>query len=436
MGGALSLAVLAELVVGLAVFEERRTRLTDAVSICEGLEGRDDLMPNYHHLWWAHDMVFVNGRTGTLAEFGDRVCKSRGNWSSICSLDTDEDGFTNGQELGDPCCRWSPAEKGAFSLAKRQEYRRWGLSHPGTERDNPRRFKTSLAPASCADVDSNYDAAAYAQQFDAFYFNRADGEFEPTDLNPAKVISLLILLALLGHWAWKKDLCADIAPWASSRPHLSARTSSMVMLASFLYMDLVSGIVHLILDYAPHWLPVLGGLARGFQYHHHDPTAIVRISWYAYVSHVHLLCPVVAALLVLSDASRVQRLFWFWGAVFVHLFQTTHRWAHFRPDQLPWPVQVWQQSGLLLTKERHMGHHEDLESQFTILSGHTDFLLDAAVKLVPPIRYDVWLFVGIAWFLLPIGLDVSFRRSFEALEITKYTRHSVAPSDRQKDIDL
>ena len=25
-------------------------------------------------------------------------------WSQICKLDADEDGFTNGEELGDPCC--------------------------------------------------------------------------------------------------------------------------------------------------------------------------------------------------------------------------------------------------------------------------------------------------------------------------------------------
>lgn len=35
------------------------------------------------------------------------------------------------------------------------------------------------------------------------------------------------------------------------------------------------------------------GLARGFRYHHEDPTAICRISWFEYASHTHLLAVVV-----------------------------------------------------------------------------------------------------------------------------------------------
>lgn len=28
-------------------------------------------------------------------------------WAAVCNLDSDGDGQTNGQELGDPCCEWS-----------------------------------------------------------------------------------------------------------------------------------------------------------------------------------------------------------------------------------------------------------------------------------------------------------------------------------------
>ena len=38
------------------------------------------------------------------------------------------------------------------------------------------------------------------------------------------------------------------------------------------------------------------GLAGGFRYHHEDPTAILRISWFEYASHTHLLCAVVLLL--------------------------------------------------------------------------------------------------------------------------------------------
>lgn len=338
-------------------------------------------------------------------------------------MDLDGDGLTNGQELGDPCCLWRPGQAAeSFSLGSRREYRRWDIFHPSSSDRDAQRLRAMREPLNC----SEYDPKLYAQQFEAFYFRGADGPVLEVNLVPGKVIGLGILLGLLGHWFRNQGLAADVCPLLlRQRAVISTRTSLMVMLASFIYMDLTSGIVHLILDYAPSWLPGIGPLARGFQYHHFDPTAIIRISWYAYVSHVHLLCPLIAGLVLLSSASRVARLFWFWGAVFVHLFQTTHRWAHFQPKDLPDIVQYFQSSGLLLTHQRHMDHHQDLERQFTILSGHTDAILDTASRIVPPWRYDIWMLIGVCWLMLPVGIDLCCRGRLEALDSSAHDKHKV-----------
>jgi len=202
-----------------------------------------------------------------------------------------------------------------------------------------------------------------------------------------------------------KGLLTDVLPLLKSSKPLSVRTRIAICLASFFYMDLTSGVIHLVLDYAPFHLPGLGMLARGFQYHHHDPTAIIRISWFEYVSHIHFLCPLIQVAVLLSDASRMQRFFWFCGGIWAHLFQTAHRWAHMPPASLPWIVRSLQNSGLLLSHEQHMYHHEDLEHQFTILSGHTDVILDNLSSIVPPARYDIWFLFGVFWFLIPIFAD-------------------------------
>merc|ERR1712046_217920 len=181
-------------------------------------------------------------------------------------------------------------------------------------------------------------------------------------------------------------------------------------------MDLTSGVIHLVLDYAPFHLPGLGVLARGFQFHHHDPTAIIRISWFEYVSHIHLLCPLILVATVLSDATRVQRYFWCCGGVWAHLFQTAHRWAHMPPATLPWVVRSLQSSGLLLSHARHMSHHEDLDHQFTILSGHTDIIVDNLSCIVPPTRYDLWFLFGVFWFLTPIFCDIIFRNRIHEMQ--------------------
>ncbi|KAG1696842.1 hypothetical protein DVH05_017752 [Phytophthora capsici] len=47
------------------------------------------------------------GETG-LSDFGKAFSTAGNAWSAtLCQLDTDGDGYTNGQELGDPCCTWT-----------------------------------------------------------------------------------------------------------------------------------------------------------------------------------------------------------------------------------------------------------------------------------------------------------------------------------------
>lgn len=57
-------------------------------------------------------------------------------WTEICELDSDNDGLTNGQELGDPCCQWT-----SFNPTELIDT---GLSHPGQATDvseNPKLIK-------------------------------------------------------------------------------------------------------------------------------------------------------------------------------------------------------------------------------------------------------------------------------------------------------
>jgi dopamine beta-monooxygenase len=70
---------------------------------------------------------------GTLNPFG-AAWRAAANWSrALCEADSDGDGFTNGQELGDPGCVWSAGETAA---------RTTDISHPGFADSTP----TSTAP--------------------------------------------------------------------------------------------------------------------------------------------------------------------------------------------------------------------------------------------------------------------------------------------------
>jgi len=130
------------------------------------------------------------------------------------------------------------------------------------------------APDTCA---GPYDASQYWDQFKTFYFHKADGKCEPTQLSILKLACLFSVFSISSRWSIGEFL-ADLFPWLSPKA-LPERLRIAVCLASFLYMDFASGVIHLILDYAPFDLPGLGVLAKGFEFHHHDPTAIIRISW-------------------------------------------------------------------------------------------------------------------------------------------------------------
>lgn len=65
-------------------------------------------------------------------EFGDDV--EDGWTSSACRADSDNDGWTNGDELGDPCCIWRRGETPTFME---------GLSHPGSSVSKPIRSSCS-----------------------------------------------------------------------------------------------------------------------------------------------------------------------------------------------------------------------------------------------------------------------------------------------------
>lgn len=60
----------------------------------------------------------------------------------LCQMDSDGDGVSNGQELGDPCCQWSPGNDHVLRTSQ--------LSHPGVK-DNI----TDAAIPSCAPTPSS-----------------------------------------------------------------------------------------------------------------------------------------------------------------------------------------------------------------------------------------------------------------------------------------
>ncbi|DAZ99339.1 TPA: hypothetical protein N0F65_005190 [Lagenidium giganteum] len=84
------------------------------------------LIPNGNNVKGVKAVGHVNPKgDGDRNSFGTAFGKAKLKWkTSLCQADSDGDGQTNGEELGDPCCVWA---QGKDNLLQRTS----GLSNPG-----------------------------------------------------------------------------------------------------------------------------------------------------------------------------------------------------------------------------------------------------------------------------------------------------------------
>ncbi|KAL0585260.1 hypothetical protein ABG067_004965 [Albugo candida] len=67
----------------------------------------------------------------SLNAFGKQFGAAGNKWTAgVCQQDADQDGFTNGQELGDPCCVWTSTKDDSKLILD-------GISHPGEKAKVP-----------------------------------------------------------------------------------------------------------------------------------------------------------------------------------------------------------------------------------------------------------------------------------------------------------
>jgi len=130
--------------------------------------GRRDpaLIPNGHRIdvnghWWPSPFSATwRGTTAELNAFGTAFVAAGSQWTAgLCGADSDGDGFTNGEELGDPSCSWTAGAVPARTV---------NISHPGLWHSVPEYAypgRAQTAAASCS--ASALPAQSVAQQRDA-----------------------------------------------------------------------------------------------------------------------------------------------------------------------------------------------------------------------------------------------------------------------------
>ncbi|KAK7091386.1 dopamine beta-hydroxylase-like [Littorina saxatilis] len=125
-----------------------------------------DRIPNGHHVthpcpnhvtWPGVGHRNENGG-GTRNPFGDDFAKHEHKWNeALCRADSDGDGLTNGQELGDPECVWTEGAEPALP----------STSHPGVcDPWNSTECKDGNAWLQCGPVRDDDDTCKYFNQPD------------------------------------------------------------------------------------------------------------------------------------------------------------------------------------------------------------------------------------------------------------------------------
>lgn len=159
----------------------------------------------------------------------------------------------------------------------------------------------------------------------------------------------------------------------------------------YIYVDLLSGVLHIILDNENYLSsPLLKSLVEGFLSHHNSPSDIYTMSLFNHLYTMHL--PLTLAFPFFALANNPLSYFCFLSiAVHLHLMQMCHRWAHLPINRLSPIVKTLQGMHIFLPKLTHAKHHGKLlDSNFCLYSGVFNPLLNFLTKKIG-LHNPIWL---------------------------------------------
>ena len=158
-----------------------------------------------------------------------------------------------------------------------------------------------------------------------------------------------------------------------------------LLVVAYAVADLLSGIVHFLLDnFGTPETPVIGQkFVRPFRDHHVDPMEMTRGDFIAVnADNVFACLPVLIPVYFLVDISAHPYVGVFLVGLVAGVIMTNqlHKWAHM--PAVPRLVAVAQRNGVVLSKEHHMVHHSGrYDSNYCITWGYLDVVLNRIVTL-------------------------------------------------------
>jgi ubiquitin-conjugating enzyme E2 variant len=191
--------------------------------------------------------------------------------------------------------------------------------------------------------------------------------------------------------------------WALVRSPPSLFDACFLIGFSLLATDLISGLLHVVLD-NPRSLGLapIRGLAEGFQRHHQNPAGIYEMPLYQHLYVMHM--PLTLLFLAILPFNEAGMFVVFLSMVVgLHLMQMAHLWAHLPPERVPGPVRLLQRGRTLLRKSQHDLHHTaPFDKDFCIMTGVCNRPLNAAVAVLGPTTHW-WLAIFLLVAISPLA---------------------------------
>ena len=405
------------------------------VTLCHGYEFQVIVICSFCHQVYGFDKfrsLVPNGGTGLsmhfavghvsakgggdLNAFGEDFLRYGKRWTrELCAADSDNDGQTNGHELGDPCCCWDAEThwklryvagqgdwnyKAAASKYMHTFLRMENISAPGNS------SSVSAAPIS--------DCSVCPTQEDILALADADGHgwlWYETIRDKIDFVYFIITMLGMSFFFWPGFRLIALLK------NLGFRGILATFLCTLLWLDMTGCLLHLVLDNeANRWYSLLKPQVEGFLKHHDDPQGIACRHPFAYAcAHMGVLVPFLVVLyagkLVSAVSGKWHRqkkqhfdmvfiLFAIPGSV---LMQFAHRWSHMPNTFLSPFISMLQHSGLFISASEHSIHHiSPFNTRFSIMMGWADRIINPLIENVLHPKHPLWVPIFALWLCSPV----------------------------------
>lgn len=237
-----------------------------------------------------------------------------------------------------------------------------------------------------------------------FFFKRILGRRASKNMLASWLV-LFVFLSGAGMLYWDRHLLRACVKRGQ------ARSACLFILAAVLYIDVMSGALHLTLDnpHINHW-PVLGQAAKDFQGHHKVPNDITRAPWIGHLTEMFFVNAGMHAIALIFRDGRLRLSMLFMDGLCM-LMMASHRWAHTHPRDTPTAVLMAQSCGLLISNRHHSYHHSSYDNNFAIFTGWSNPVYNALVKLpLLGVYSKIWPVILLLFAVAPF-IVVSLPRS-------------------------